>query len=49
MTHQPLPPISTPWDLASAYAASLGLFAPGALMAARLRAAADASQSPQSR
>ena len=44
MTHLPQPtPIATPWDLVSIYAASFGLFAPGALMAARLQA----QQTPQ--
>lgn len=47
MTERPKPtPISNPWDLATTYAASYGLFAPGALMAARLRAAEHNSQSP---
>ncbi|MDV6332165.1 hypothetical protein [Asticcacaulis sp. 201] len=36
MTNRPEPtPFTTPWDVATAYVASFGLFAPGLLMAAR--------------
>jgi hypothetical protein len=31
-------PITNPWDVATVFAAAFGLFAPGTLMAARLRA-----------
>ena len=31
-------PITTPWDMATVYAASFGLFAPGLLIAARRQA-----------
>ncbi|HTN39961.1 MAG TPA: hypothetical protein VLZ84_02345 [Asticcacaulis sp.] len=36
MTFEPIPThIATPWDMATIYAATFGLFAPGVLMAAR--------------
>ncbi|MGN6207298.1 hypothetical protein [Asticcacaulis sp.] len=40
-------PIITPWDMATVYAASFGLFAPGTLMAARRQAMQMTSQPPQ--
>ena len=39
-------PFANPWELAAVYAASFGLFAPGALMAARQRAALQAPTTP---
>ena len=39
MTHKlKSTPITNPWDMATVYAASFGLFAPGTLMAARRQA-----------
>ena len=52
MTQIPEPTLITPLDVATVYAAALclsgfgGLFAPGALMAARMRAAAVTPASP---
>lgn len=49
MTNEPHPlETATPWDVAAAYAVSLGLFGPGALMAFRQRLAVqpDATQTP---
>jgi len=40
-------PVPNPFDMAAVYAASLGLFASGTLMAARLRAQTAQSSSPR--
>lgn len=40
-------PITNPWDMATVYAASFGLFAPGTLMAARRLNTPTPSQPPQ--
>ena len=40
-------PITNPWDMATVYAASFGLFAPGTLMAARRLTMSTPAQPPQ--
>jgi hypothetical protein len=48
MTHKlKSTPITNPWDMATVYAASIGLFAPGTLMAARRLAPSTPAQPSQ--
>ena len=48
MTQTPIPaPFTNPFDMATVYTASFGLFAPGLLMAARRQTIAAAPQPSQ--